>query len=200
MSSHPWEQDGFKVEDLGSSYRGDLDPEKIVWLQIQRCNVLHSTGDEILYGNAVMSLLINCPADIREDIESREEEYHIKEKMWRPQKGYSADPENPFIINNRGDLDYDPAFRGRRYEKDGDGWREVWETGGPHQVSPVYRETESWDYYQLQKMIMAALQDHGLTWKQERVEMATGEEWNESFNPPPPEEEDEDEPVKPGAD
>jgi hypothetical protein len=206
--SNPWST-SFNVEDLNSSYRGDLDPEKIVWLQIQRCNVLHSQGDEILYGNAVLSLLINVPEDIRLEVEDHEEEYHIVKKQWVPQGRFSGDPEAPFIINNRGDLDYDAAYRGRRYEKDGDGWKEVYETGGIHQVSPIWTETENWDYYVLQKLIMAALQNHGLTWKKERTEIFTGEEWDPAFDPPDDEEEEgdvklevdeEDVGVKPAAD
>ena len=195
--SNPWSPASFNVEDLSSNYRGDLDPEKIVWLQIQRCNVLHSTGDEMLYGNAVMSLLINVPEDIRLEVEDNENEYHHVAKIWKPAGRFSADPENPFTINNPGDLDYDPKFKGRHYEPDGDGFKEVYVIGGIHQISPLWLEDESWDYYALQKMIMAALQGHGLTWKKERTEIFTGEEWDPAFDPPEEEATDErDEPKK----
>lgn len=219
MSSQPWQQN-FNVEDLNSSYKENLSPEQLLWLQIRACNTAHNEGDEMGYGNAVKSLLINVPEDIREEVEAQEDLYHKFEKNWRPAlvdgEYYSADPERPDIINKKGTLRYNPRFRGRHFEKtplkDKDGketgefdYVEVYEEGGPHQISPLYAEEEIWDYYMLQKLIMAALQEHGLTWKQERTEIFTGEEWDPAFDPPEEEEEDvelkvdEDERDKPQA-
>lgn len=181
--SNPWDKP-FDISDIPSSYRGDLDPEKMVWLQIQRCNILHSQGDEELYGNSVMSLLINIPTDIQIELENADyqELYYKKEKIWKPVRGRSSDPNNPFIINNPNDIDYDPNFNG----------------GKPLQVSPIEIDEEKWDYYTLQKLIMRMLQERGLTWKKQRTEIFTGEEWDPAFNPP--EEEEDDEPKEPPKD
>jgi hypothetical protein len=178
--SKPWTVD-FNVEELGSSYRGDLDPEKMVWIQIQRCNILHSQGEEVLYGNAVMSLLINVPTDIRIEIESGDllPLYYTKNKMWRPVlidgDWGSADPDHPDMINVLGTLRYNPKFN----------------NGQPKQISPVEKEEETWDYYALQRLIMEKLQERGLTWKKQRTEIFTGEEWDPAFDPI---EEEDDEP------
>ncbi len=196
--SKPWNPGSTtEFDDSGGGFRGDLDPEKLVWLQIRTCNSLHSQGDDILFGNAVMSLFAIIPSSIREDIEENEWEYHIKDKVWKPvlmdgEYG-SSDPDNPDIINVKGTLRYNSHFKARRYEKnmiiikDKDGKnieeieiKEVYEVGGPHQLSPIYIEDEQWDYYILFKLITGKLEERGLTWHIQRVEKITGNEWDPS--------------------
>jgi hypothetical protein len=196
--SKPWNPGGStEFDDSGGGFRGDLDPEKLVWLQIRTCNNLHSQGDEILFGNAVMSLFAIIPSSIREDIEDHEEDYHTYDNIWKSvltegDHG-SADPDNPDISNIKGTLRYNPHFRGRHYEKvitktvDEDGKEveeikinEVYEIGGPHQTSPIYIESEQWDYYALFKLITRKLEERGLTWHVQRIEKITGNEWDPS--------------------
>lgn len=173
--SKPWDK-SFNADDVTPSYRGDLDPEKMVWLQSYSCNVLYNHGEDELHSRAAKILLINIPSDIQDILETPDykELYYKKEKVWKSVRGYSSDPKNPFIINKREDIDYDPEFNG----------------GEPLQISPIEDEEEHWDCYVLQKLIMRLLQERGLTWKLQRIEKFTGEEWDPAFEP---EEEDEGE-------
>ena len=160
--SRQWNQnpdgaDSFRsIDDI--SFRGSLDPEKLVWLQIRSCFIAHNVGDEIAFGNAVMGLLAFIPSSKRREIEAREDEYIIEEDAWVPLRiggvSLSSDPEYPVLINRKGiDLDYDPDFNG----------------GEPKQISPIKKHIVKWDYYKLFVMIQEALEEAKLSWRMEQV-------------------------------
>ena len=155
--------ESYRRVDDDISFRGSLDPEKLIWLQIRSCFIAHNLGDEMAFGNAVMGLLAFIPSSKRKEIEAQEEEYIIEDETWVPLRiggmVLSDDPENPVIINRKGiDLDYDPDFNG----------------GEPKQISPILREVTNYDYYKLFVMIQEALEEAKLSWRVDQVNMELG--------------------------
>ena len=132
-----------------AGYRGDLDPERIVWLAWNRCNHLMTTGDEVAFGNSVKALLASIPPDKRREIENSEPEYAIERPVLK-YKYYCGvalgTPEHPVMRN-------------------GEPW------------SPVEETVKEIDYYKLYNIIQDKLQEAQLTWKLDKIEVFTGELW-----------------------
>ena len=168
----PNDDSSFGADDI--SFRGNLDPEKLVWLQIRECNIAHNSGDETLFGNAVMSLLAIIPTSKRREIEERRDEYVTEEEKWVPLKvggaTLSADPSHPLVINRKGiDLEYSPDFN----------------NGEPKQISPIFKKEEHWDYYTLFVMIQDALEEAKLSWRVDQINEELGRIPDNKKVPPP---------------
>jgi len=181
-----------KIDEVGG-FRGDLDPEFLVRLQTNRCAIAQSTGDLATFSGAVMALLGLIPMEKRQEIETIKndpEKGYIRYKdKWRP-KNYagwllSDDPYNPTVTNEPLSNNYDPYFVATRYEEREDPktkekvWVKVTRRGGVHWISPVLKEqVEDIDYYRLFILIQEKLQEAGLSWHMQRLEVFTGEQWD----------------------
>lgn len=199
--------------DIGGAggFRGNLDPEYLIRLQINRCAVAQTTGDEVMYAGAVRALINQLPMEKRKKIESMKEEYtsivedyeYVKIGGWKV-----GTPEKPVYANLPDDEDYDPNLRQikivketktekikrlneetgkeeeveREYEVE----REEETFGEPLLISPKKILKEVVDYEKLNVIAMEELQDSGLTWKMDKIEIFTGELWE------PPEKDDEE--------
>jgi hypothetical protein len=157
------------------SFRGNLDPERLVWLQIRECNIAHNNGDEMRFGNAVMGLLAIIPSSKRREIKARRDEYVILEERWVPWNdgggALSADPDHPIIINRKGiDLDYDPNFN----------------DGKEKQISPILKKEEKTDYYTLFEMIQDGLEESKLSWRIDQICEELGRIPDKKDPPPKP--------------
>ena len=181
-----------KIDEVGG-FRGDLDPEFLVRLQTNRCAIAQSTGDLATFSGAVMALLGLIPMEKRLEIEAikndPERGYIRYEDKWRP-KNYagwtlSDDPYNPTITNELGSNNYDPRYMATRYEEHKDKetgektWIKITQRGGVHWISPIREEdVEDIDYYRLFILIQEKLQEAGLSWHMQRLEVFTGETWD----------------------
>ncbi len=189
-----------KIDEIGG-FRGDLDPEFLVRLQTNRCAIAQSTGDLAAFGGAVMALLGIIPTKKRNEIlaikNDPENGYIHASDKWIPQisAGWvlSDDPYNPTVTNEPGSLNYNPRFMATRYEEREDletkekKWVKVMERGGIHWISPLHEEgVEEPDYYRLFILIQEQMENAGLSWKLDKIEVFTGEQWV-----PPAEVEDE---------
>jgi hypothetical protein len=154
--------------DEGIDLKQKLNVEYIALKQMDRLNQAQMMGDEVIIKKCLRSLVSLIPPINRQNILDRENEYIGISYIWSAPKEFpylSKDPKNPLIINRVGvDLDYDPKFNGRRYENTEDGVKEVYEVGGPHQVSPIYIENvdENLDVYS--DIIQDEYLSLGLTW------------------------------------
>ena len=194
--------------DIGGAggFRGDLDPEYLIRLQINRCAIAQTTGDEAMYAGAVLALITQLPRRKREEIENEKAEYTtiVEEYEYKKIGGWKVGtPEKPVYTNLPEDDDYDPNLKqtiienkimkrktkvfneekGEEEEIEEEYEAEVpRETiGEPILVSPILVKKEKIDYHKLNIKAMEKLQVSGLTWKMDKVEIFTGEEWDPSM-------------------
>ncbi len=191
-----------KIDELGG-FRGDLDPEFLVRLQTNRCAIAQSTGDSATFNGSVMALLGLIPMEKRAEIDALKTDpdrgYIKYGNKWTP-KTYSGwvlsdDPYNPTITNEPRGNNYDSHYMSTRYEERENKetgekmWVKIVERGGIHWISPTREEdVENIDYYRLFILIQEKLQEAGLSWHMQRLEVFTGEQWDPAFA----EEEEED--------
>lgn len=190
--------------DIGKSgaFRGDLDPEYLIRLQINRCAIAQTTGDEAMYAGAVLALVTQLPSGKRKEIEDERGDYMewVEEWEYKTISGWRVGtPERPVYRNLPEDDDYDPYLKQTVIEKkiekrtvkrlnEETGETEEAEVeyeveaeretqGQPVLVSPKLVKREKIDYHKLNIKAMEKLQTSGLTWKMDKVEIFTGEEW-----------------------
>ena len=97
-----------------TSFRENLDPEQLVRLQINRCNIARSSGDEELFNNNVLGLLALVPSGKREEIEERATEYTEEVNDYEYTYRYGrplGSVENPFCINLPDNENYNPRLK-----------------------------------------------------------------------------------------
>jgi hypothetical protein len=128
-----------------SSFRGNLDPEQLMRLQINRCSITHSSGDLLMFGNSVMALLAMMPSNKRFEVEDLEEEYKTayqetvfdKINKWR-----IGTVEHPIMINGR--------------------------------LSPRLEDRVETDYYHLFTLILAKIEEANLSWRIDQINEELG--------------------------
>jgi hypothetical protein len=138
--------------NVDAEFKQKVNVEYLVLKQIDRCNTAAYEGDEGKFNNAVESLLSMLPKENRQRIESDKNREEYVETIEQPVYQYSCgkpmgSPESPIYRN----LPTDWNYRG----------------GEPILVSPTIEEVEQTDYQKLYKLILAELQDVGVTWKVE---------------------------------
>ena len=142
--------DSFDETSVDAEFKQKINVEYLVLKQIDRCNTAAYEGDEGKFNNAVESLLAMLPKENRQRIESEKNREQYTETIEQPVYQYSCGhpmgtPENPIYRNKKTD------------------WN--WDGGEQILVSPTIEEVEQVDYQKLYKMILAELQDVGVTWK-----------------------------------
>jgi hypothetical protein len=130
-------------------FQGSIDQEQIIRLQLNRCNVIGSTGDEALFGSAVNILLNNIPPQKRIEIEDMDEDYK------EPYEELVFDKINKWKI---GTVEHPVMVNGR--------------------LSPRIEQRVSVDYYKLLALINLKLAEAGLGIPMQRQEIVTGEQWD----------------------
>lgn len=182
------------------SFRGDLDPSYLVRLQTNRCAMIQTTGDEAVFGGAVLALLAMVPQSIRDEIEREKPDYvtevedyeYVEDGGWR-----IGTPDAPVYYNNPGDIDYNPYLKQvkmvKKVERDKDTGEEyeveVEEVtyGEPVLISPKPVKKEITDYYKLLIKIQQKLEEKGLSWKVDPINEEGGRvDDNEPDYPPTP--------------
>jgi hypothetical protein len=163
-----------------SKVEQSVDPNTELGRAISRCFYAVSVGDQDLLMCALDSLKTAVPNNIKTILDEIEEICTTTESRWkRPKASWanslSIDPLSPVIRNEKNDLDYDPSFVGRRFEpvlgEDGEPtgrYTAIQEEGGPHWMSPIYSEEQVTNYNQEFRMIMTALEDNGLWWREKK--------------------------------
>jgi hypothetical protein len=171
--------------DNVTEFRGDLNIQKIIYDQVTLCNRARS-GDPTVYAECVEQLLLLLPFQQQIKIEEESKDYIMEESGWTSvtmdgDTG-SSDPKNPNIINQRKSIRYNPRMRGRMftysYNEETDEYtdvKETWVMGGPHWLSPIYRESSYTDPGLLFKKIMRKLQGIGYTHKQDEIQKDLGD-------------------------
>ena len=97
-----------------ATVRGSLDPEILVRLQINRCEISLTSGDNYTFGNSVMALQAMLPSDRRKLVESRRSEYTKVNETYRFKKIGAwtiGSIEKPFYSNLPEDDDYNPLLK-----------------------------------------------------------------------------------------
>jgi hypothetical protein len=140
----------FDETSIDAEFKQKINVEYLVLKQIDRCNTAAYEGDEGKFNNAVESLLAMLPKENRVRIENEKSKSEYVETIEQPVYQYSCGkpmgtPENPIYRNKKTDWNYDG--------------------GEPILVSPTTEEVEVVNYQKLYKMILAELQDVGVTWK-----------------------------------
>jgi len=135
------------------------------------------SGDEPLKESAVLLLLSFIPKESRERIRARVDEYTTTISEWKPVKSggwrLSEDPYNPAYGNEPESHEYDPLRKTRRWEivvdKNGsEDIREIHETGGLHQLSPLRVTYETTSLHKLVELMVDELQDVNAAWRNVR--------------------------------
>lgn len=172
------------ANDASMEFRGDLNIQRIIYDQVTLCNKARS-GDPSVYSECVEQLLLLIPFQQQAEIEAETQDYIVNESGWVPVtmdgESGSSDPNNPDVVNQRRSIRYNRNMRGRwftfTYDEDSGEYRDVketWVMGGPHWLSPIYRESSYTDPSQLFKKIMRKLQGIGYTHKQDEIQRDLG--------------------------
>lgn len=185
--------------DEESTFRENLDPEQLVRLQINRCNVARNTGDEVIFNNNVLGLLSLIPQRKRLEIEDRKSEYtkSVDDYEYQVVGGWKlGTPENPVYRNLPMDLDYDPTLKQvtlnpvKKKDAEGneyDDFEEIVTYGEPVLVSPIKVSQDIVDYSHLFTIIIAELENLKMWFRIEEI-MVDGGDWEieEKKEIPPP--------------
>lgn len=200
--------------DEEATVRGTLDPEVLVRLQMNRCNIALTSGDTMTFGNSVMALLSMLPSDRRKLVQERKIEYTTTTPTYKYKyiNGWKiGSPENPRYKNLPEDDDYNPNIiqvKTRTVKKkekiintetnveeeiEYDVEEEYESKGEPVLISPKIENIDTPDYYKLYLIIQDSFELAGLTWKIEQI-TEDGGDWkdDEDTPPPPPNPTDED--------
>jgi len=160
----------------GGSISRDANPQLLIFRQIDRKATVGTMGQLEAWQSGINELIAQLPEAQQKAIEDRVDEYLIIHDEWVSAttsggRTLQGNEHNPLIINNRGDLDYDPEYMGRMYEVTFDDKgnttdvKETWVRGGPHWWSPVWKHWEEVDYTQLNKIVSSEMERVSLTWK-----------------------------------
>jgi len=128
-----------------ASIRGNLDPEQLVRLQINRCNIAYSAGDEAGFGYSVLSLLSMLPTQKRMEIEDMKDDYEeaSEEFVFDKVGGWRAGTvEHPVKINGK--------------------------------LSPRVEKVTQTSYYKLFTLIQTKLEESNLSWRMDQVNEELG--------------------------
>jgi hypothetical protein len=139
----------------GPEVQQKLDMGDLVKIQVLRCEIAESGGDETKHANGVEGLLHLLPRENRERLESDKYRSLYVTKVETFEYRYSCghkmgSPERPVFRNNPLDWNY--------------------HGGPPELVSPIAVEVEQTDYQKLFNLIMSEFEDLGVTWKKESME------------------------------
>jgi len=182
-------------------FRGNLDPEYLIRLQINRCYIALSSGDDILFGNSVMALLGGLPSNKRKEIEDRREDYveMVEEYEYKSPNGWRlGSPEAPVYRNLPTDDNYDPHLKqiktviklvpkkneaGEEYTEEIEEKIETY--GEPVLISPILKKNEHTDYYKLFILCQEKLEEANLSWRVEQITEELGRIPDKKKDPPP---------------
>ena len=140
---------------------GKLEVDDIVRLQINRCNL--SAYDPLLFNRNVEILMLMLPSNRLSEIKQMGSEYIKDTEIYT--YAYSCGrklgtPDSPYYVNTP-----DSPF---------------WDGGDKILVSPIKTIIPIIDYDKLYSIILRLLEECGLTWKQDTVQIEAGSiEYNE---------------------
>jgi len=132
-----------------------LELDELLRWQINRCNVT-SIEPELFQRNVEM-LMMMLPSGRLAEILGREKEYvdEVEAYMYKYKGGRQlGTPENPFYVNKP----EDPNFDG----------------GKPILISPIKAKTKTKNYDKLYMLVLKLLEESGLTWRTDTVEIEGG--------------------------
>jgi len=144
-----------QVYDDTQHIMGKLELPDLVRWQINRCNV--TAAEPLMFNRNVIMLMNMLPADRLRLVKEKVKEYsdEIEEDVYVIKGGRKlGSPEKPFYINMPDDYNYDG--------------------GNPILVSPKRMKTQKINYDNLYTLILSQLEDAGLTWKHETIEIEGG--------------------------
>ncbi len=183
--------DGALSMDEEVGFRENLDPEQLVRLQINRCNIMLTGGDEVTFANAVKSLLAIMPSGKRGEIEAIKRNY--LKRHAELQKKLEDTPEDEATREALQRLDEDSYIHkaprliyeyycGVRLGTEQDPM--LYEDGTPR--SPRLEDEEIPDYYRLYTIIQNKLEEANLSWRIEQVNEEGGRIPKDKKRVPPP--------------
>lgn len=135
---------------------GKLELPDLVRWQINRVNT--SSGEPELFGRNVEVLMYMLPSNKLEEILNRKSEYVdvIDDYVYKYSCGRRLGSiERPFYINREDDPN--------------------WDGGKPILVSPIKQTMEMKNYDKLYMLILKMLEESGLTWHEEQIEIEAGD-------------------------
>jgi hypothetical protein len=146
-----------KVYDDTQKILGKLELEDIVRWAINRCNT--TAGDPFLFNRNVEMLMNMLPANRLAEIQGMEKDYVdvVEQDVFKYSRGgrQIGSAQRPFYLNTPDDPNYDhtkPA--------------ELW--------SPIRMKVKIKNYDKLYTIVLRLLENSGLTWRNENVEIEGG--------------------------
>ncbi len=184
--------DGALSMDEEVGFRENLDPEQLVRLQINRCNIMLTGGDEVMFANAVKSLLAIIPSGKRGEIEAIKRSYLKNQPELKKRIEEAVEEERDKLEAELERLEEGSYIRKvprLRYEyycgvRLGTEERPMLNDDGTPR-SPVLEEFEETDYYRLFTIIQDKLEEANLSWKQELGNEEGGKIDVKKKDPPP---------------
>jgi hypothetical protein len=142
--------------DESQKILGKLSVDDIVRLQINRCNL--SAGDPFMFNRNVEILMLMLPSNRLSEIKQMGGEYVTETDVYT--YTYSCGrklgtPGSPFYVNTP-----DSPF---------------WDGGEKILVSPIKQKMSIVDYDKLYSVILRLLEESGLTWKEDTVQIEGGD-------------------------
>ena len=187
--------DGALSIDEEVGFRENLDPEQLVRLQINRCNIMLTAGDEVGFANGVRGLLASIPSGKRGEVESEKRAYLTRrgEILAEIERLLKAGKDTEKFEEELESLDESSYIRkvGRlKYEyycgvRLGTEDKPLLNRDGTPR-SPVWIEEDKIDYYKLFTTIQDKLEQANLSWRIEQINEEGGKIPDDKKRIPPP--------------
>lgn len=158
--------------------RGSLSPEDMVRFQINRCNITASYPDRSMYDENVLTLMRNLPSHKLFELQNQKDEYTIRTTVYQYKYACGHRMGSPPTFDEDGlpKHDKDGLIIGSVYRNKPEQWNynPNENDGKPVLVSPIPMKTDIIDYDKLFELVMEKLEEAGISWKIDKIEVDGG--------------------------